>query len=189
MKIALHTCCGPCLLYPLEALRTKGHEVTGFFYNPNIHPYAEYAQRKYAVEGLTGPLSCECVYPDYDPQEFFRAVSMQEAAPARCARCWSLRLQKTAQYAKAGGYDAFTTTLLVSPYQDQAVLKETGERAARDTGIPFYYEDFRPGFRKAHDEAKARGVYCQKYCGCLYSETERLEVKEKGKRQKEKGER
>ncbi|MBI4707075.1 MAG: epoxyqueuosine reductase QueH, partial [Candidatus Omnitrophica bacterium] len=70
-----------------------------------------------------------------------------------------------------------TTTLLVSPYQNQELLKEIGEEIAAREGISFFYQDFRPGFRKAHDQAKSQGIYCQKYCGCLYSEIERFQKK------------
>jgi len=116
--------------------------------------------------------NCEVIYPEYDPAEFFRAINLKETNPGRCAICWSLRLKKTAQAAKEKGYNYFSTTLLVSPYQDQELLKKIGEDIAKEEGLNFYYEDFRQGFKKAHDEAKAKGIYCQKYCGCIYGELE-----------------
>jgi len=169
MKLLLHTCCAPCLIYPLERLREKGYEVTGFFYNPNIHPFSEYKSRKQAVEGL----NTEVVYPEYLPQEFFQEINNKETNPGRCTACWELRLRKTAKQAKEKGFQYFSTTLLVSPYQDQELLKKIGHAVAKDEGVEFYYEDFRPGFRTAHDKAKQQGIYCQKYCGCIYSEIER----------------
>ena len=171
MRLLLHTCCAPCLIYPLEQLRKNGHEVAGFFYNPNIHPCSEYNKRSQAVKDLG--CGCEVFYPEYNPQEFFRAVNLFEAGSQRCAMCWSLRLRQTAKAAKDKEFDCFSTTLLVSPYQDQEALKNIGEGVAQVEGIKFYYEDFRPGFRNAHDQAKQKGIYCQKYCGCLYSEKER----------------
>jgi predicted adenine nucleotide alpha hydrolase (AANH) superfamily ATPase len=81
-----------------------------------------------------------------------------------------LRLARAAQFARENGFNAFTTTLLVSPYQDQKLIKDIGEKIARDEGLSFYFEDFRPGFAQAHKEAKNKGLYCQKYCGCSYSE-------------------
>jgi hypothetical protein len=170
-KILLHVCCAPCLIYPLERLKEKGCGVTGFFYNPNIHPLAEYSNRKHAFEAIG--CEVEILYPEYKPQEFFQAVNGKEANPGRCEICWRLRLKETARAAKQNGCTLFTTTLLVSPYQDQELLKRIGIEAAKEEGANFYYEDFRPGFRKAHDEAKAKGIYCQKYCGCIYSEIER----------------
>jgi predicted adenine nucleotide alpha hydrolase (AANH) superfamily ATPase len=52
-------------------------------------------------------------------------------------------------------------------------LKRIGRQIAQQRHIDFFYEDFRPGFRQAHQNAKSQGIYCQKYCGCLYSEIER----------------
>jgi len=174
MKLLLHICCGPCLIYPLEKLRKDGLEVSGFFYNPNIHSFTEYKARKLAVEDLGKKRNLEVFYPQYNPSEYFRAVNCREARAERCAICWSLRLKSTARQAKENGFELFSTTLLVSPYQDQELLKKIGNDIAEEEGPRFYYEDFRCGFRKAHDEAKALRVYCQKYCGCIYSEIERL---------------
>ena len=42
MKTLMHICCAPCANRPIEVLRTDGFEVTGFWYNPNIHPVTEY---------------------------------------------------------------------------------------------------------------------------------------------------
>jgi len=175
MKILLHTCCAPCLIHPLEVLRAKGHEVAGFFYNPNIHPLAEYTNRRSAVESYGRDGLVEIMYPEYKPQEYFQAVNGRETSPGRCEICWGMRLTKTARAAKEKGFGAFTTTLLVSPYQDQEALKRIASGVAGQEDFEFYYEDFRPGFRKAHTDAKARGIYCQKYCGCIYSEIERYQ--------------
>jgi hypothetical protein len=175
MKILLHTCCAPCLIYPLERLKSQGFEVEGFYYNPNIHPLGEYNKRRQAVEVLSGQLQLKVEFPEYKPADFFQAINNQEGAGARCAICWSLRLQKTAQKAREKGFDGFTSTLLVSPYQNQEVLKQLGRQAALAAGVEFYYEDFRPGFKKAQAEARNKGIYCQKYCGCIYSEIERYQ--------------
>jgi epoxyqueuosine reductase len=173
MEILLHTCCAPCLIYPLERLKNKGFKVKAFYYNPNIHPFSEYNRRKEALEALSKDLQIEAECPEYRPSEFFQAINTKEGRPERCAICWSLRLQKTATQTKEYGFGAFSTSLLVSPYQDQELLKQLGSQAASKAGVNFYYEDFRPGFRKAHEEARLKGIYCQKYCGCIYSEIER----------------
>jgi hypothetical protein len=173
MKLLLHTCCAPCLIYPLEKLKEKGFEITGFFYNPNIHPFSEYCNRRKAVEDFAKSANCGVIYPEYNPSEFFQAINLKETKPGRCTLCWALRLKKTAQIAKEKRYDYFSSTLLVSPYQDQELLKRIGNEVSRQEALNFYYEDFRSGFRQAHDEAKAKGIYCQKYCGCIYSEIER----------------
>ena len=173
MKLLLHTCCGPCEIYPLEQLRHKGLEVSGFFYNPNIHPLSEYKNRRQAVEDFNKGANINMIFPDYDPAEFFRAIKGRETNPGRCSLCWELRLKKTAKAARENGFDYFSTTLLVSPYQDQEGLKRIGSGIAKETGTEFYYEDYRPGFRNAHNQARERGLYLQKYCGCIYSQIER----------------
>jgi hypothetical protein len=175
MKLLIHICCAPCLIHPLEALRLKGFEVCGLFYNPNIHPFSEYNERKKAITGLKWGI--EVIYPDYLPQEFFREINFKEGAPLRCAVCWKMRLKETARTAKEKGFNYFTTTLLVSPYQNHEVLRNLGDEAAREEGVEFYYADFRLGFKKAHEEARSKGVYTQKYCGCIYSEMERYSKK------------
>lgn len=173
MKLLLHICCGPCLIYPFSVLKEKGFEVSGFFYNPNIHPLAEYKNRKTAAEEASRRLGVEMLYPEYTPVEYFRETNLKETSPQRCYACWSLRLLRTAWEAKRRGCDYFSTTLLVSPYQDQEQLKKIGVDTGSSVGVNFYYEDFRPGFRQAHNQAKEIGIYCQKYCGCIYSEIER----------------
>jgi epoxyqueuosine reductase len=172
-QLLLHTCCAPCMIYPVERLREQGFAVSALFYNPNIHPFAEYKKRKEAVEGMSARMQVETIYPEYEPEVFFRAVNMNENKNERCPICWEDRLRMTAQLACERGCTHFSTTLLVSPYQDQDMLKAIGEDIASRECVEFYYEDFRVGFRKAHTRAKAEGVYCQNYCGCLYSEVER----------------
>ncbi len=179
MKLLLHTCCAPCLIYPLGRLKENGLKVRGFFYNPNIHPFAEYKQRKGAVADFSQKHNLEMIYPGYNPTEFFQEVNLKEDKPQRCSVCWSLRLQRTAYAAKEMGCRYFSTTLLASPYQDHETLRKIAGDIAKETEIEFYYEDFRPGFKEAHDEARAKGIYCQKYCGCIYSEIERCRKSEK----------
>lgn len=173
MKLLLHICCGPCLIYPLENLRSKGFEVSGIFYNPNIHGYIEYANRKKAVEEISRIKDLNTVYAEYDLQNYFRAIVGNEEKNKRCPICWNLRLKRVAKFAQENNFEYFTTTLLVSPYQDIEIIKKIGEDIAKNYKIKFYFEDFRSGFRTAHDEAKKLGLYCQKYCGCVYSEAER----------------
>jgi len=167
------------MIYPLGQLRKAGFEVTGLFYNPNIHPLSEYNNRKKAVEDFSKSINMEVIFPEYNPADFFQGVNLKESNPGRCPLCWELRLKKTAVLAREKGIDHFSTTLLVSPYQDQSLLQRIGEHLQEEENVNFYFEDFRPGFRKAHDEARAKGIYCQKYCGCIYSEIERCKKSEK----------
>ncbi len=174
MKLLLHTCCAPCMIYPYRYLCEQGFSVEGFFYNPNIHPLSEYQRRKEAVIKWAEDNKMQVQVPEYVPAEFFRAVYLKEDPERRCRICWKLRLGMTALEAKNKGFSHFSTTLLVSPYQNQEAIKDIGEDVAKEVGVEFYYTDFRPGFRKAHQEAKEQGIYCQNYCGCIYSEVERF---------------
>jgi len=169
MEILLHICCGPCLIYPFSRLKNRGFNIKGFYYNPNLYPSEEYSRRKEALEVLSKDLGLEVERPEYRESDFSRAINAQENTPERCVTCWSLRLQKTAKHAGENGIPYFSTTLLVSPYQDHQQLKQLGEKIAKETGVDFYYEDFRVGFGQAYKEAKTRGLYLQKYCGCKYS--------------------
>jgi hypothetical protein len=166
MNILLHICCGPCLIYPFSRLKDQGFEIRGFYYNPNLYPGSEYQRRVEALKILAKGFALDVEYPEYRYSDFFQAISAQEDFPKRCSICWSLRLRKTAWQAKSDGFAAFSTTLLVSPYQNHELLKQLGRQIGQETGINFYYEDFRPGFKQAQIEAKQQGIYRQKYCGC-----------------------
>ncbi|MFC1509140.1 epoxyqueuosine reductase QueH [Candidatus Omnitrophota bacterium] len=177
MKLLLHICCGPCALYPIKKLLKGSYEtITGFYYNPNIHPPTEYKKRRNAAREISKKLGFELIEPSYKMEEFFRGIVLNEGHPERCKACWELRLSKTADTAKENGFQAFTTTLLISPYQDHKLIKEIGQRLAREKGIEFCYEDFRKGFRESQEEAKKEELYRQKYCGCVFSELERADV-------------
>lgn len=177
MKLLLHTCCAPCLIYPLEQLKKKRFMVTGLFYNPNISPLDEYDQRLNTVRGYSESIKFDLIVHKNDCNNYLNLVAADEEKPARCKICWQMRLKETAQFAKNNNFDGFSTTLLVSPYQDQVLLKVTGEEVANDLGIEFYFEDFRPGFRQAQEKAKKLNLYRQKYCGCFYSYNEKYKNK------------
>ena len=169
MDIFLHICCAPCLIYPFGRLKNQGFKIKGFYYNPNIYPLEEYSRRKEALEFLSKDFQLDVEYPEYKQADFFQAIEHQEDAPERCRICWSLRLRKTALAAKENGFKVFSTTLLASPYQDHLSLKQLAEQIAKEENLDFYYEDFRTGFKQAQIEAKNKGIYRQKYCGCKFS--------------------
>ena len=172
--ILLHICCGPCTIYPLKVLRQKGFEVKGFFFNPNIHPYREFRARLRAVEEFAEIEHLEVIYEKhYGLREYMKSITPYYEYPRRCEACYYLRLSQTAKLAKELGAEAFTTTILYSPYQLHQLVKEIGEGLAQTYGVPFYYEDFRVGFKEGQDEAVKLGLYRQSYCGCIFSEEER----------------
>jgi epoxyqueuosine reductase len=174
--ILLHICCGPCLIYPFSRLKERGFKLRGFYYNPNLYPLDEYPRRREGVERLSKEFFLEVEYPQHDSSDFLQAINAAGSLerPQRCIACWSLRLRKTAQAARANGLVMFSTTLLVSPHQDHDLLRELGHKIGREEGIDFYYEDFRPGFKQAQIQAKQKGIYRQKYCGCKYSQAPEL---------------
>ena len=177
MNILLHICCAPCAIFPVEELKKEGGKTAGFFYNPNIHPYSEYLRRRDAVEKYAIETGLGVLVSDYDLEKYFQYIVFNEALDKRCPVCWWLRMEASALFARDKGFDAFTTTLLGSPYQDHATVKAICEDVAKKTGIKFYYKDFRTGFKAAHAQAKSKGMYCQNYCGCIFSEKERIDKK------------
>jgi len=173
MRILLHICCANCAIYPLERLKESWDEVVGYFFNPNIHPYQEYQKRLESLKRYSEEVGMEVVYRDeYLLEEFLKTVSHR--VEERCRYCYSIRLEATAQEAKKNSFDQFSTTLLQSNHQNHQLIKDIGDRLAREIGIPFYYEDFRSGWRKGVEVSKAMGLYRQQYCGCIYSEKERF---------------
>ncbi len=169
----MHTCCAPCSVYCVDSLRAEGIEPTLFWYNPNIHPYIEYKTRRDCLKNYAKLIDAELIInEEYGLDEFCRNVSND--IKNRCVNyCYPKRLGTTVRYAVEHGYDAFTTTLLVSPYQKHEELIKVCKRLAKESGIEFVYRDFRVGFREGQTKARELGLYMQKYCGCIFSEEER----------------
>lgn len=188
MKLLLHVCCAPCAIYPVSEAKKDNFSVTGFFFNPNIHPPSEYIRRREAAQAYFKSEGLNLVISEYDSSDFFRNVNKPPSEPGRfgrrfeegltrCAACWKMRLEETLSFAEKGRFDAFSTTLLGSPYQNHEVLKDICERLSKENKIDFYYKDFRIGFRAAHNLAGEKGMYCQNYCGCVFSMIEREKTK------------
>ncbi|MDR2766870.1 MAG: epoxyqueuosine reductase QueH [Treponema sp.] len=178
MKLLLHTCCAPCSVMCIESLRAEGIDPVLFWYNPNIHPYTEYKNRRDTLIAYAAALNLELVTRDeYGLRAFIAglyAPGIEAENPAvRCAYCYRLRLEAAARTAAERGFDAFSTTLLASPYQKHELICETAETADRQNGIRFLYRDFRPSYREGQRKAREAGLYTQKYCGCVFSEEER----------------
>ncbi len=172
-RLLLHTCCGPCTLFPARTLRDSGWIVHGFFYNPNIQPYQEFARRLEAVRTIAGHLNLKWIIrEDYDLEQFLRQAAFRENQ--RCVFCYAQRVDETARLAKKSRFDAFSTTLLYSKRQKHELIRSLAEESSRRHGIPFHYEDFRVGWSEGQNEARGLGVYRQLYCGCIYSERDRF---------------
>ncbi len=170
MKLLMHTCCAPCSVYCIDNLREQNIEPTLYWYNPNIHPYKEYQARRDCLKDYANNIGITAIFEEeYGLKEFCKNVI--DDLENRCTNyCYKVRLEKTIQYAKQNGYDTFTTTLFVSPYQKHDQLKKICEELAQKYDINFLYIDFRSGFRQGQAKARELGLYMQKYCGCVFSE-------------------
>lgn len=172
-KILLHSCCGPCTIYPLHRLRAQQWDVYSLFYNPYIQPYQEFERRLTTLQELADREGFKLIVrPDYDLEGFLRQTVFREQH--RCITCYSARLEATARLARKSRFDAFTTTLLYSKQQNHALVRSLAEEASHKFDIPFYYEDFRVGWREGQEAARRSGMYRQQYCGCIYSERDRF---------------
>ncbi len=172
MNILLHSCCGPCATFPVKALREMGHSICGYFYNPNIHPYKEYEERLLTFKDYAVKADLPIIIEDrYDLNQFLRLTAFRE--DNRCQFCYRMRLSETAQYARDHNFEAFSSTLLVSPFQKHDLIREIGQRVARQFSIAFFYHDFRPGYQEGVIMSKEMQLYRQPYCGCIYSERDR----------------
>ena len=172
MNILLHICCANCAIYPARVLREAQHEVTGFFFNHNIHHYQEYRRRLDATRDYANaaelPLIC---IDEYGLEDFLAQVAQDPAG--RCTYCYQSRLRRAAEYAATHGFDAFSSSLLYSRYQNHTLIRQCGEELSRLYNIPFLYQDFRSGWQEGIRASKAMGLYRQQYCGCIYSEKDR----------------
>ena len=129
MNTLMHICCAPCANRPIAALREEGIGVTGFWFNPNIHPYTEYQARKHTLEEYAKEIAMKLVIGGtYDLRGFITHVA--DNIDGRCAYCYRVRMEETARYAAEHGFDSFTTSLLISPYQNHEAIRATAQAIA-----------------------------------------------------------
>lgn len=167
-RILLHICCGPCSLYCIDDLKGAVSEaITGYFANPNIHPYDEFMRRKGSTTAACAAKKISLLTEDnYD---FEKWANFKSSRAERCKMCYTMRAILTARKAAELNYKYFTSTLFVSPYQNHELMKDVFRQAGREYGVEFLYRDFRPGFREGQQQARELGLYRQKYCCCIKS--------------------
>lgn len=187
MKLLLHACCADCALKYLESAqaiksrlddRDTGLVTTIYYYNPNIHPRAEYLARLGAIKKMIGE-KAKIIVPDWRPREYFEKINLPKSLfnkrdlnkTNRCIKCWELRLEATAKFAAENGYEAFSSTLVTSEYQDQDKIQKIAEAKAKKYKIKFWKPEH------VCTCLKTAGFYKQFFCGCVYSMRERYEEK------------
>lgn len=172
MKLLLHSCCAPCSIKCVDVLREQGIVPALFWYNPNIHPVTEYRNRRNALIDWAAEENLELIKQDeYGLRLFLGGVWPNYRS--RCEYCYTVRLENTARSASERGYTHFSTTLLISPYQKYDLIRSIAQKIGEKYGVEFFYHDFRPYFREGQKIAREKGIYMQKYCGCIFSEEER----------------
>lgn len=190
--LLLHSCCAPCSSYVLEYL-SNYFKITVFYYNPNIFPAAEFEKRteeqRMLIDQLPVKYPITFVAGDYDSEHFYAMAKGLETVPEggeRCFRCYELRLRKSAELAKEGNFDYFTTTLSISPLKNAQKLNEIGEVLAEEYGVKYLNSDFKKknGYKRSTELSKEYGLYRQDYCGCVYS----MMVREAQKKEQSEGE-
>ena len=173
-RLLLHACCAPCSSYVLEYL-TEHFEIDLFFYNPNIMPAEEYDRRLEALHKLLAVMprasGVKLIEGPREESVFLAAVRGMEAEPeggVRCPACFSLRLGKTGELCREGGYDYFTTTLTISPHKNAELINEIGMREAAARSVRWLPCDFkkRNGYLRSIELCREYGIYRQSWCGC-----------------------
>jgi len=175
--LLLHSCCGPCSSYVLEYL-SDFFDITVLYYNPNIWPAGEFFKRAETQQQLVSDMAFKnpvrLVVAEYSSEEFDAAARGFESEPEggkRCPKCYALRLEEAARYAREHGFDWFTTTLSVSPHKDAEALNNIGRELEEKYSVKYLYADFkkRNGYKRSIELSKQFGLYRQDYCGCRYS--------------------
>jgi len=179
----LHICCAPDATVVIERLSPE-YDLTGYFYNPNIHPKREYYLRLEEMKKLAERLNLQLVWDEYDVDRWFaltRDLKDEPEGGRRCEVCFRMRLERAADYAKANGFDIFTTVLTVSPHKKAEVINRIGEEIANEYEVQFLSANFKKkdGFKRSVELSKKFGLYRQDYCGCVYSKEERERRKRK----------
>ena len=177
-SLLLHCCCAPCATHCLNTL-SPYFKLTTYFFNPNIFPTTEYEQRQKELERLVKSITSvnkiSQLTAEYNPQEFFELAKGVENAPEggeRCVKCFYMRLKSTAQKAREGDFEYFTTTLTISPLKNAQLINEIGEQVAKEEGVKWLPTDFKKqnGYLNSIKLSEQYGLYRQNYCGCVFSQ-------------------
>ena len=172
-KLLLHICCAPDATVAFQRL-SDDYQVTGFFYNPNIHPESEYTLRLEEAGKLSKSFGVELIKPSYDAEEWFSSIKgyeKEKEGGLRCMGCFFMRMEKTAIFAKENGFEAFTTNLTVSPHKNADLINSIGEKISKTYNIKFLPQNLKKndGFKISVELSRKHNLYRQNYCGCKFS--------------------
>ena len=174
-RLLLHACCAPCSSYVLEYL-SQYFDITLYFYNPNIYPASEFDFRADELKRLVleMKLDVKIVVEEYDNDSFEDIVKGYENLPegsTRCFKCFWLRLERAAIFAKENRFDYFTTTLSISPHKNAEKLNDIGGELGEKYGVSYLFSDFKKknGYKRSCELSRDYNLYRQDYCGCKYS--------------------
>ena len=174
-RLLLHSCCAPCAGEIMEALSVSEIKTSIYFYNPNIHPIEEYEIRKDENKRFCDKLGFEFIDADYDKDNWFKRVKGLENEPERgkrCTKCFDMRFERSALYARENSFKVFATTLGISRWKDMNQINEAGLRAAsRYDEVKYWDFNWRKegGSSRMIEISKREHFYQQEYCGCVYS--------------------
>ena len=175
-KLLLHVCCGPCSVYPLVLLN-QYFDITIYYGNSNIFPYAEYQKRLAELEKYLAILDTDIklIIPKYDPkfQAKLAEYGVMEEGKERCVKCYAMRMLEAYQYATKHNFDYFTTIMSISNHKNANYINIIGENLEKTfkSNVKFLYADFkkRGGIDKNCEMNAEVNLYQQAYCGCAYS--------------------
>ena len=179
-KLLLHSCCAPCSTAVIERLKDD-YDITILYYNPNIYPEEEYLRRKQEelkyieiLKHKNPAIFVNFMDIDYDSESYYKAVKgfeKEREGGARCAICFKLRLDKTAEFAKANNFDIFGTTLTVSPHKNAEIINNIGLAIGKQRKIEYLVSNFKKqnGYKLSVELSKENGLYRQNYCGCEFA--------------------
>ena len=172
-SLLLHSCCAPCSTSVLARL-CELFTVTVFYSNSNVYPREEFEKRLFEQKRFCKIKNIPVIEDEYLHGDFTAlAASLEKESEGgeRCKRCIAYRMEKTAEFAKAHGFEYFTTTLSVSPHKNALFINETGALLEEKYGVRFLYADFKKkdGYLNSIKLSKEFEIYRQSYCGCEFS--------------------
>ena len=181
-KLLLHVCCAPCSSYVLEYLNEYS-DITVFYYNPNISSIDEYTKRyneeQRFVKEYPFKNTINVINGKYDNDRFeeeIKGLENEKEGGSRCFKCYRLRLEESAKYAKDNGFDYFTITLTISPYKNSNKLNEIGKELESIYGVRYLLSDFKKknGYKRSIELSHEYNLYRQDFCGCIYSQKNKI---------------